>query len=62
MKRTCEEKQWLAESFTIKRGCGDNVLLSQPFLSNLTISKGTGIICEMSYQDYVNSLVPFLIV
>ncbi|HHJ1162534.1 TPA: hypothetical protein ACQFK1_002043 [Proteus mirabilis] len=28
----CEEKQWLAESFTIKRGCGDNVLLSQPFL------------------------------
>lgn len=28
----CEEKQWLTESFTIKRGCGDNVLLSQPFL------------------------------
>ncbi len=27
----CEEKQWLTESFTIKRGCGDNVLLSQPF-------------------------------
>ncbi len=27
----CEEKQWLAESFTIKSGCGDNVLLSQPF-------------------------------
>ncbi len=58
----CEEKQWLAESLTIKRGCGDNVLLSQPFLSNLTINKGTGIACEMSYPGCINSLVPFLIV
>ncbi|HAU5683607.1 TPA: hypothetical protein JD332_15785 [Proteus mirabilis] len=31
-------------------------------IMTLTISKGTGIICEMPYQDYVNSLVPFLIV
>ncbi|HCN43713.1 MAG TPA: hypothetical protein DIS95_15135 [Proteus vulgaris] len=31
-------------------------------IMTLTISKGTGITCEMSYQDYVNSLVPFLIV
>ncbi|WP_066752759.1 hypothetical protein [Proteus myxofaciens] len=48
-----------ADTCTTRPKVGDKHL--PPITKTNSISKGTGIIYEMSYQDYINPLVPFLI-